>query len=458
MTTKRKSPRARLSSLMNDARTFDLLAICLLFFGFAGQGIRNIVGFNGSGAVMVILFVPFVRAFIASGASILKRPQPVATLLYVLVCALSTAWSLYPIRTATAAVVTMGITATGLMIAAARPLERFIDLLIRSFQSILVISYAFELFVSLIWRSEFAPIPMIMDPQIPKLYYWSNNALFHGGPIQGFMGNRNPLAFVALLLIIALAVRWAATRRRTASTLLWIGLSILTLGLTRSGTVTVALVVSVIAGLAFILVASVPERARPGVVFSLVGLAMVATAFAVAAHEHVTSLLGKSPDLTGRADIWRALIPMWWERPILGWGWTIGYPTELPVFAHFIPREDGSPTTQAHNAYIEALFLTGVLGAALVTLAVLTLLIGTCLHAVQRIDADRLRVAPAILTVALVVQSTVESRLLYEGNWMLFVVLAAYLAVDRPFHEHWAKRRLRSEHRSPADFDPLRKA
>ena len=449
---------ARLSSVMSQAYTFDLLTICLLVFGFAGQGIRNIVGFDGSGVVMVILFSVFVWAFRASGASIVKRAQPVTTLLYVLVCVLSVTWSVYPIRTATAALVTLGITATGLMIAAARPLDRFLDLLIRSFQTILVISYAFELFVSLIWRQEFAPISMLGNKDIPTLQFWSNNALFHGGPIQGFMGNRNPLAFVALLLIITVVVRWVATRQRAISTLIWISVSILTLGLTRSGTVTVAFVACVLAGLAFVLLAKVHERARPGVAFSLVGLAIVVTVLSVAAHEHVTSLLGKSPDFTGRVDIWRALIPMWWERPFLGWGWTIGYPTQIPIFAHFVPREDGSPTTQAHNAYIEALFLTGVLGVVLIILAALTVLIGTCLHAVHRIDTNRLWVAPAILMVALIVQSTVESRFLYVGNWMLFVVLSAYLADERPFHEHWEKRRLRFEHRLLTDFDPLRKA
>lgn len=438
-TDSQSAPLARFNAAMRSPKTFDFLAICMLFFGFAGQGIRNIVGFRGSGVVMVILFVFFAWSWKASGGAVGMRPKPVTTLLFVLACALSTSWSVFPAYTAVAAIVTCGVTAVGLALAQHRTIEQIVDLLIRAFEAILITSYIFELFVAFVWRKKFPPLTMLEEDKVPNLLNWSQNALLSGGPIQGFMGNRNPLAFVALLLLLCLLVRWLVRRERSWETLGFSALSLLTLALTRSGTVTVCLVACLIASGAFLLVAGSPQRARPNVVLGLFGLALTLVTLALFAHRYVTTLLGKSPDMTGRVDIWRALIPLWKEHPLLGWGWAIGYPTELPTFAHFIPREDGTPTTQAHNAYVEALFLTGVLGLILIVCVTLILLFGTYLIGVQRIDVDRFMILPALLATALVVQSTVESRFLYEGNWMLVVILSAYVASRQPFLEHRLK-------------------
>ena len=69
------------SSFLRSKRFFDLVAVAILFVGFAGQGIRYIVGFYSSGIVLVILFIAFIWAFAHQGASFVKKPQPVATLL-----------------------------------------------------------------------------------------------------------------------------------------------------------------------------------------------------------------------------------------------------------------------------------------------------------------------------------------------------------------------------------------
>lgn len=429
------------SSILGSRRFFDVVAIAIFFVGFAGQGIRYITGFYSSGIVMAVLFLAFSWSYAHQGASFIKRPQPVATLLYALLCALSAAWSQYPFHTAVSAVVTLGVTLTGLMLASARTIDEIIDLLIRAFEAILAVSLLFELFVSLIWRAPLPPLTILRNPDVPNVSYWSENALFRGGPIQGFMGNRNPLAFVAVLLIICLLGRLLQRRVAPGPALAWIGLAVATMALTRSGTVTMCLLAVAGASLAFAFVGSVPERARPGLVLSLTGLAMVIIMMTLFAHEYVASLLGRSSDFSGRGDIWRALLPMWLEHPVLGWGWTIGYPVGHPAFEGFVLRDDGLPTTQAHNAYFEALFETGVVGAVLVALAVAAVLLGTYVTGVRRIDTDRSAIIPALLATALAVQSTVESRLLFEGNWLLFVILAAYVAQTRPFVEHFRKRR-----------------
>ena len=338
------------------------------------------------------------------------------------------------------AVVTIGVTLTGLAISACYTFTETANLLIVSFKVILIVSYALELFTALIWKQRLAPIPMIRAGEyVPDMSYWVYGDLFNGGPIQGFPGNRNPLAFIALLLILCLLVKWMSTYKNTTSTIIWLIISIVTIALTRSGTVTVAVIICMAIAMSFGLVKSVTRPHRPALISLITSLTLTGAVIALFNRLAITDFLGRSPDFSGRGDIWKALVPMWSQHPILGWGFTIGYQDDVPVFSNFIRRGDGTPTTQAHNSFIEALFQTGIIGVSILSVAVATVFFGTFIYAVRHIDESRRVVMPAMIASALIIQSTVESRLLFEGNWILFVILAAWVAKKQPFASLFAK-------------------
>ena len=93
-------------------------------------------------------------------------------------------------------------------------------------------------------------------------------------------------------------------------------------------------------------------------------------------------------------------------------------------------RQDGTSTNQAHNVYVEAALTTGFVGAFLVTCCDhLDALYRVVKVAVAHIDDNLWDVIPAVLMIAMFIQSFTESRLLFEGNWMLFVIIATWVKV-----------------------------
>ncbi|MFP3394221.1 hypothetical protein SB782_36200, partial [Brevibacillus sp. SIMBA_076] len=74
---------------------------------------------------------------------------------------------------------------------------------------------------------------------------------FHGGPIQGIVGNSNLRAMIALLSIIVFAIQLADRTVRRGSSASWLVVAVLTLALTRSATViAAAIAVAVVFGFA----------------------------------------------------------------------------------------------------------------------------------------------------------------------------------------------------------------
>ena len=126
--------------------------------------------------------------------------------------------------------------------------------------------------------------------------------------------------------------------------------------------------------------------------------------------------------MSGRSVIWHAVAPLIAQRPLGGWGWFIGWPTDMEPFASLVIRPDGTPTNQAHNAYVEAALTTGFVGAAMITVAIVWTLYRVVKVAVAHIDDNLWDVIPAVIIIAMFLQSFTESRLLFEGNWMIVVV------------------------------------
>jgi len=86
--------------------------------------------------------------------------------------------------------------------------------------------------------------------------------------------------------------------------------------------------------------------------------------------------LGKDPSLTGRTDIWAALMDMVGQRPWTGYGYAAFWGRES-VPADMIRMETGWPVPSAHNGWIDLLVQVGWPGAVLVGIIFLIGLAGT---------------------------------------------------------------------------------
>jgi hypothetical protein len=122
--------------------------------------------------------------------------------------------------------------------------------------------------------------------------------------------------------------------------------------------------------------------------------------------------MNRSSDMSGRGSIWRAVIALGSESPVLGHGWVSYWAPWLPQF---------------HSL---ALF-AGLVFSTLVR----TWWIAIDIPDAPRIESRRVggrahvaaaTAAPFLVMVALVVQAMTESRLLVEGGWLLLCYFAIY--------------------------------
>ena len=90
----------------------------------------------------------------------------------------------------------------GVLLACGLSLREMTDALSRALEAILVLSILLELYVGLVLRHPLVPVYMRNWDVVPVSYYWINGEILRGGPIQGIVGNRNPLAFIALLTLL----------------------------------------------------------------------------------------------------------------------------------------------------------------------------------------------------------------------------------------------------------------
>jgi O-antigen ligase len=160
------------------------------------------------------------------------------------------------------------------------------------------------------------------------------------------------------------------------------------------------------------------------------GLVVLVVA-AVAARVPLLALLGRSSDLTGRGTIWTAVVGLAEQHPVLGWGWIGYWWPDIPMLAELAPR-NGVQYLQAHDAALDVWMQTGLVGLALFLVYVLTTFGRSWSGAVRESYGpglvqrpfDPVSLFPLLVVVALLVQALAESRLLYQGNWVLFALVA----------------------------------
>ncbi len=138
----------------------------------------------------------------------------------------------------------------------------------------------------------------------------------------------------------------------------------------------------------------------------------------------VLKALGKDPSLTGRTDIWAALMRQVGEHPWTGYGYQAFWGRES-IPAAFIRYETGWPVPSAHNGWIDLLIQLGWPGAVAVGLTVLIATVATMFR-IPVAGAREGYWGVAYLAVFLLL-SLSESVLLTNANlpWALLLAILA---------------------------------
>jgi exopolysaccharide production protein ExoQ len=413
------------------------LATLGLFTMAAGDVWRNLLGWWGWGAIVLLLVVLAVIELVRIRADLRRLPYPLIA--YMALAAASIAWSAYPGASAIGVAALLATVAYGVFLATALDLTTFVRCLGTALRWILALSLAFELFVATVVRDRLLPFWVDWShlDKIPAAFYWSRNLLFEGGRIQGIVGNANLLAFAALLAVITFSVQIAARSTSRVWTTGWLIIALGVLALTRSSTVLIAGAAVALVALYLWLVRRVPEERR---VPWFVGGGLIAAAGIAAVivfRDALLALLGRSPDLTNRLDIWDTVIGLANQRPAFGWGWT-GYwwPYVEPYQGLIVIN--GVPYYQAHNAWLDIYLQLGIVGLVVFGALVISTLGRGWIRALDLAHGrgKAIGLLPVLVTVMLIVHSLAESRLLIEIGFALLVVFAIRTRSNRGQNQH----------------------
>lgn len=423
-------PPARLRSAQTAA------AAAILFFALSGPFWRTAFGWQIWAVLAVLIATATIVWTIRWRARLRLRWVSRTLLLFALVATASLAWSAVPTATL------LGIGLLWVTIAAALPLAtllswpQFAAALDHATRWLLGLSLLFELVVAgLIRHPLVSGLAQVEWQDATGLQLWSRNLLFAGGPIQGLLGNSILLGVVAAIAVITVSIRLADGALPRGKGAAWLGLALLMLGLTRSATVLAALaVVGAVAVLAILHRRLGSPAARAALWSGVLLLAAGAVTAAVLLRDALLALIGKSPDLTGRFEIWQTVAELAAERPIGGIGWLGAWPAWTPPFDTLVVRWD-VVQLQAHNAWLDLWLQLGAIGVVAFLLVVVIDLVRAWSTAAEPVRTGAglqpwraVSLLPLLLLTFLVVQTAAESAILYESGLLLFATLTLRLS------------------------------
>ncbi len=406
----------------------------ILFTGWAGDAWRNLIGWYGFGAVVLLVVAGGIALTVHNRHRFNLNTLPIPLIGFLALATLSIAWSYYRLPSLLGVTLTWMTTVAAFGVAVTLSWAELVRVLGWVFRAILGLSYVFELIVSIFFRHPIFPVWLVPDdPQHPaKLLYWSRNLLFDGGKIQGIVGNSSLLAMVALVALIVFFIQLASRSVTRVGGGFWLLVALGTIAITRSATIFIALAVVIVVALAVLIVrrAATPRAgflARLGIFVVVVGGLITAIVLRVP----LLGMLGKSADFTGRIGIWDAVIGLAQQRPAFGWGWISYWVPWAAPFDHLVVR-GGVQVLHAHNAWLDVWLQLGILGLVVFGALVLSTLVrswqrATDLDAITTIGGGRftwISLLPLLVLAAQLVQSLAESRILIEGGLMLLVIWA----------------------------------
>jgi exopolysaccharide production protein ExoQ len=375
-------------------------------------------------AIWALLYLASASLLLATGT---LRPAlrrvPWTLWLLLLVAAASPVWSADPVGSATRLAALAGSTVIGLYIGA-----RFgsLDFLrVNGWAIVLAIAASFAVGIA---------APSLAVTQDVRGDMW-----------RGAFPHKNTLGIMmawGVAVSLLLAVHGRAWRR-----IGWLGVgaaALLLLAMSGSRTGVVVLVAASLACWGGLWLARAPRVLA--IATGTIALAVAgATTFLVATNfVELTTALGRDPTLTGRTEIWRAVIDSIAQRPWLGYGYEAFWGgIDSPARAVWAQHGVGFGVTEframsAHNGWLNVWLQLGV-GAVALLAASLAIAIGRSMRQL-RAHRTAATAAPLLFLVYLLIFSTVEGAMINANGffWIMLVAIIAHVPTRSELDERRA--------------------
>lgn len=388
-----------------------------------GDAVRYAIGWLGWGLLLgALLVATLIQLFRSDWRSTLKRtPWPLTGILALML--LGSIWSNYPVVSFGAALVQLATTAFAIFLVSSFSWRELLRLFAGTLRGILFASVLFELYAALVVRGPIEPFfPNYSGDQPPAVaFYWTQGNLFSNDRIQGIVGNSNMLAYMAMIAVVVFAIEVAAnTTTRLVSVLSFLA-AIPMLILSRSASIGFALAAVVAAAVVSIAAEGKDRDTRHRYYRVAWGVIGTGALLVLTYRAEIFTLIGKSPDMTGRTKIWKIVLDLIDQRPLQGWGWSSYWVPWVEPYQGLVVINN-VPYYQAHNAFLDVWMQLGIVG-----LGLFILLIGMTFVRVWRLavrHTSPLYLWPILIFVGIVTQNLTESRILVEIGWVILVLFA----------------------------------
>jgi exopolysaccharide production protein ExoQ len=243
---------------------------------------------------------------------------------------------------------------------------------------------------------------------------------------HGVFARKNELG--RIVCVTATAILPLVLRSRW-KTLLTIGIAGVLTALSRSVSAMIYLVVMVGVTKAWS-VAFLPPRLRTLIIACVLGTAGVATFFIGTSFNEITTMMGKDPHLTGRADLWSNALLAIEDRPLLGYGFQAFWGVDSQPARTVRQAAGWEDAPHAHNGYIDLTLSIGLVGL----ITYLTSAASSFRRATQYLFAgdDSYRRWPLSCLTLLSVYQISETTIM-SGNtffWLVFASVSLSLAIE----------------------------
>lgn len=326
----------------------------------------------------------------------------------------SSFWSSYPSQTITSFLVQISIVLVALFFVALFSWRQILNIFATTIRFIIFGTLSIELISAL-----FKLAPAAGSDNRILHFLQSLGQISDGRRIDDMLLRNNFMAAWALFGVITFLIEFFINNRHKVLTFVSLGLSILTITLSKSAGIIFASVAVILSAIV-LLVSEGKDRETRHSYYRIAWVAAGSAGFLVLIFRRaVFEFLGKSPDMTHRSDIWRKVVSLISERPLEGWGFTGVWVQGVKPFSGLVVL-NGIEYFQAHNTYLDIWVQLGIVGLTLFVILFTRTFVKTWRLGVHRSNA--LYLWPILILVAQLIRGITESRLLIQSAMLMLII------------------------------------